>query len=76
MGGFGIRSITTMKKALHGKWLRRFLSVEDSLWKKIIQIKWMQRGNDSSIHISSRPYGTNAWKSIMRMFDVLNGNTR
>lgn len=75
IGRLGIRSITTMNKAFHGKCLWRFLSEEDNMWKKIIKIKWMNRGLDHT-YLPSRPHGTSAWKNIMNMLEVLSGNVR
>lgn len=39
MDGLGRRSITTMNKALHDKWIWRFFNKGDSLWKRIVEIK-------------------------------------
>ena len=35
-GGLGLRSLTSLKKVLLGKWIWRFASEEDCIWKSLI----------------------------------------
>ena len=35
-GGLGIRKLSTLNKALLGKWSRRFASENEALWKLVI----------------------------------------
>ena len=39
-GGLGIRSLSSMNRALLGNWLWRFVVEEDSPWKNIIKLKY------------------------------------
>lgn len=50
-GGLGIRSMVNMNIALQGKWLWRYLTEVNSLWRKIVHARWgmyMDRKEDTS----------------------------
>lgn len=39
-GGLGIRSLVEMNRALHGKWIWRYLTGEDRLWRRVVEARW------------------------------------
>ena len=39
-GGLGIRSLTTLNKALLGKWVWRFAVEDNPTWKNVITLKY------------------------------------
>ena len=43
-GGLGIRKIDLLNKALLGKWIWRFASEKDNIWKRVIGVKYGQEG--------------------------------
>ncbi|RVX03442.1 hypothetical protein CK203_019816 [Vitis vinifera] len=43
-GGLCIRKIDLLNKALLGKWIWRFASEKDNLWKRVIGVKYGQEG--------------------------------
>ncbi|RVX19154.1 CLIP-associated protein [Vitis vinifera] len=43
-GGLGIRKIDLLNKALLGKWIWRFASEKNNIWKRVIGVKYGQEG--------------------------------
>ena len=39
-GGLGVRKITTLNKALLGKWLSQFGVEETRLWRRVVALKF------------------------------------
>lgn len=70
-GGSGLRSITTINKALHAKWIWHYLVEINSFWKKNINIKWMRRDKLDNFCVANRPQGLSLWKAIMNMFKTV-----
>ena len=55
-GGLGIRSLATLNKTLLGKWAWRFAVKDNSMWKKVITLKY---------HIEPRgSFGVGLWKDV------------
>ncbi|XP_021888529.1 uncharacterized protein LOC110807660 [Carica papaya] len=55
-GGLGIRSLVYLNMALQGKWLWKFLTEEDKIWRKIVFVRW---GGPDSVGAGAgyRPHG-------------------
>lgn len=68
LGDLGLGSLLDLNRTLLGKWIWRYWVRKDSLWKKIIKVKW---GGGSGVDISgktleNRNHGMGFWKSIMQ----------
>lgn len=62
--GLGIRSLVQMNRALHGKWLRKCLKEEDSMWKNVVEPRWGSWDGRGVWGSNGGNYGTGLWKSI------------
>ncbi|KAJ9709030.1 hypothetical protein PVL29_000829 [Vitis rotundifolia] len=65
-GGLGIRKIETLNKALLGKWIWRFASDRDILWKKVIGTKYGKEGFGWRTKGTRETYGVGVWKEILK----------
>ena len=82
-GGLGIKNLIYSNQALLGKWLWRFATEQDALWRKVVALKYgISPGNWVSV-IGHGPYGISLWKLIRKgwekfqgyiKFEVGNGN--
>ena len=44
LGGLDIRDLRLFNEALLGKWLWRFMTEKDNLWRKVVTIKYGDNG--------------------------------
>ncbi|KAJ9692984.1 hypothetical protein PVL29_011901 [Vitis rotundifolia] len=58
--------IETLNKALLGKWIWRFASDRDILWKKVIGTKYGKKGFGWRTKESRGTYGVGVWKEILK----------
>lgn len=65
VGGLGLRNLSQMNKALLGKWLWRYASEPEALWRNVIAWKYGQGEGDWWPKNSTRPHGVGVWKAIM-----------
>ncbi|KAJ9689326.1 hypothetical protein PVL29_014820 [Vitis rotundifolia] len=65
-GGLGIRKIETLNRALLGKWIWRFASDRDILWKKVIGTKYGKVGFGWRTKGTRETYGVGVWKEILK----------
>ncbi|KAJ9673635.1 hypothetical protein PVL29_023281 [Vitis rotundifolia] len=65
-GGLGIRRIDMLNKALLGKWVWRFASENDNLWKKVIGEKYGHEDSGWRTKEVRGTFGVGVWKEIMR----------
>ena len=63
-GGMGIKSLSKMNKALLSKWNWRFANDRNSLWRKVIAIKFGESPNGWHTRDIRRGFGTSLWKEI------------
>lgn len=75
MGGLGIRFITSLNKIFHGKWIWRYFNDVNSLWRGIVDLKWMNFDSNGSLIFPKRSHGTSVWKGILSMFTEMMSNT-
>ncbi|KAJ9704079.1 hypothetical protein PVL29_005387 [Vitis rotundifolia] len=65
-GGLGIRKIETLNKALLGKWIWRFASERNILWKKVIGMKYGKEGFGWRTNETQGTFGVGVWKEILK----------
>ena len=65
-GGLAIKNLSLFNQALLGKWIWRFGTEQDFLWRKVIEAKYgCARGDWISNPVNS-PYGVSLWKTISK----------
>ena len=63
-GGLGIRKLSSLNKALLGKWCWRFGAEVEGLWKTIIRLKYGAEGGGWLIKAVRGNFGVGLWKLI------------
>ena len=64
--GLGLRKRSFLNKALLGKWVWRFASEPDSIWKRLICSKFGKEDLRWSSREACGPYGVGFWKDIQK----------
>jgi hypothetical protein len=65
-GGLAIKNLRLFNQALLGKWIWRFGTERDFLWRKVIEAKYGSvKGGWCSSPVNS-PYGVSLWKTISK----------
>lgn len=54
LGGLGLRSLTVLNKSTSWKMGLGYWNEKNSLWKKIIDAKWVGRGTDGSFTLANK----------------------
>jgi hypothetical protein len=68
-GGLGIRNLSTFNKALLGKWLWRYGTDQEALWRRVVDHKYgSQWGGWCSARVHA-PHGVGLWKFIRADWD-------
>jgi len=70
IGGAGIRNMKFQNQSLMMKWLWKFSSAENSLWKEVIAAKYGMRDKWMTTEVAS-PYGSSVWRSIRDLWDLV-----
>ena len=65
-GGMGVKSFSMMNKALLSKWNWRFVNDRNSLWRKVIGIKFGESPDGWHTRDLRGGYGTSLWKDIRK----------
>ena len=65
-GGIGIRKLALLNKALLGKWIWRFACEKENLWKKVISVKYGQKGLGWRTYEANGTFGVGVWKEILK----------
>ena len=65
-GGMGVKSFSMMNKALLSKWNWRFANDKNSLWRKVIGIKFGESLDGWHTRDLRGGYGTSLWKEIRK----------
>ena len=72
-GGLGIRNLGLQNRSLLSKWLWRFYTEEEALWKEVIVNKYGLNGNWVSNSVNST-YGVSAWRTIRNLWPDISRN--
>ncbi|WMV54149.1 hypothetical protein MTR67_047534, partial [Solanum verrucosum] len=69
-GGLGTRNLKIQNHSLLMKWMWRFASQEQSLWKDTIKARYGMETRWIS-NIATQPYGTGVWRTIKNLWPKL-----
>ena len=64
MGGLGIRNLRRFNQALSEKWLWRYRTEKEHLWRRFIEAKYGNEWEGWCSHFVKDPYGVRIWKFI------------
>ncbi|KAF5187118.1 hypothetical protein FRX31_023295, partial [Thalictrum thalictroides] len=70
IGGLGIRRVTTMKQALLSKWLWRYEKEGESLWRRVIDVKYGNASPSGRPKTVNQPFGRSLWRGILASRDL------
>ncbi|WMV52954.1 hypothetical protein MTR67_046339 [Solanum verrucosum] len=70
IGGVGIRNMKFQNQSLMMKWLWKFASAGNSLWKEVIAAKYGMRDKWMTTKVTS-PYGSIVWRSTSDLWDLV-----
>ena len=68
-GGLGMRKLSLLNKVLLGKWIWRFASKMDRMWKRVICFKYGTKELGWKPKEAKGPYGAGLWKDITKEAD-------
>jgi hypothetical protein len=68
-GGLGICNLTIFNKALLGKWLWRYGTERESLWRRVVDRKYGSMWRGWCSNPIRQPYGVSLWKFIRAGWD-------
>ena len=63
-GGLAIRNVRRFNEALLGKWLWRFGVVRDTLWRKVVKVKYGSMEGGWASNLPTGSYDAGLWKFI------------
>ena len=63
-GGLGIKNLRKFNEALLGKWLWRFGTEREALWRKVVVTKYGILAGGWMSNIPTGPHGVGLWKLI------------
>ena len=69
-GGLAVRDLRSFNKALLGKWLWRYGSEREALWRLVVETKYGSLWGGWSSKSGRGPYGVSVWKSIRKGWDA------
>lgn len=73
-GGGGIRNLRCHNQSLMMKWLWKFASDDNFLWKEVVAVKYGMEDKWMAPAVFS-PYGSSVWRSIRNFWGLLLGKT-
>ncbi|WMV41678.1 hypothetical protein MTR67_035063 [Solanum verrucosum] len=68
-GGLGIRNMKKQNKSLMLKWLWKFMTGENMLWREVIRAKY-EMENRWMTKMVTTPYGCGSWRSIRNLWPL------
>jgi hypothetical protein len=69
-GGLAVRDLRSFNKALLGKWLWRYGSERETLWRLVVEAKYGSLWGGWSSKSGRGPYGVSVWKFIRKGWDA------
>ncbi|KAF3662156.1 putative cytosolic iron-sulfur protein assembly protein Ciao1-like [Capsicum annuum] len=69
-GGMGIRDMKMQNRSLMMKWLWKFVTGENMLWKKVIREKYEMEDRWTTKMVVT-PYGCSIWRSIKNLWPLV-----
>ncbi|WMV38316.1 hypothetical protein MTR67_031701 [Solanum verrucosum] len=73
-GGLSIRELNTHNKSLMMKWLWKFASPEEALWKEVIRSKYGMQDRWMTEEVTT-PYNCSVWRSIRNLWQLVSTRT-
>lgn len=70
IGGVSVRNMKFQNQSLMMKWLWKFASAENSLWKEVIAAKYGMRDKWMTTEVAFL-YGSSVWRSISDLWDLV-----
>lgn len=75
-GGLGVKKLQILNSSLIMKWLWRFGTEKEALWRIIIAEKYGEEPFGWNSKISKAAYGCSVWKGICKFFSPFSSNIR
>ena len=73
-GGLGVRDLSLVNKALLGKWVWRFTEEDNSIWKDVINIKYLVEEGGWFPKTTRGNSGLSPWKDISKEIGLMKLN--
>jgi hypothetical protein len=70
-GGLAIRDLRRFNRALLGKWLWRYGTEREALWRRVIDVKYGSMWGGWCTNVGRGSYGVSLWKTIRKEWDAL-----
>lgn len=74
-GGLNIRDLSIQNKSLMMKWLWKFASPEEALWKEVIRTKYGMQDRWMT-EDETTPYNCSVWRSIRNLWPLVTSRSR
>jgi hypothetical protein len=65
-GGLGVKNLIQFNQAILGKWLWRYTTEREALWRTVVSIKYDSKRGGRCFKEVEGPYGVRVWKCIRR----------
>ena len=73
-GGLVIKNLKNQSKALRMTWLWKYSNENQSLWSRVIRVKYEENDNWMTKEVTT-PYSVSLWKSIRILWNEFEVNT-
>ena len=70
-GGLAIRDLRRFNRALLGKWLWRYGMERETLWRRVVDVKYGSMRGGWCTNVVRGSYGVSLWKNIHKEWDSL-----
>lgn len=69
-GGLGVKNLRRFNQALLGKWLWKYGTEQEALWRRVVEVKYGSLWGGYCSRIVRGPYGVSLWKYIRKGWDT------